>query len=46
MAAFGLAWGMGLIFNRSSFAWLLLMGGASGVGFFLGLNPGRQEVRQ
>jgi hypothetical protein len=46
MAAFGLAWGLGLIFNRSSFAWLLLMGGASGVGFCLGLNPGRQEVRQ
>jgi hypothetical protein len=46
MAAFGLAWSMGLIFNRSSFAWLLLMGGASGVGFCLGLNPGRQEVRQ
>jgi hypothetical protein len=44
IVAFGLAWYLGLIFNRSSFWWLLIMGGASGIGFFLGLNPGRREV--
>jgi hypothetical protein len=38
MAAFVLAWALGLIFNES-FWWLLLMGGVGGAGFFWGLNP-------
>jgi hypothetical protein len=39
MAAFMLAGWLDLFFHRS-LGWLILMGGAGGVGFFLGLNPG------
>jgi HEAT repeat protein len=35
---------LGLIFGHDKLWWLLIMGAASGIGLYLGLNPGRQEV--
>lgn len=43
VAVFWLAEALGLL-SLDSFGWLVLMGGASGIGFYLALNPGsRQE---
>jgi hypothetical protein len=46
MVTFLAASQLGLIFGHDKFWWLLIMGAASGIGLFLGLNPGRQEVHQ